>query len=295
MPTGTVTNLLTNSQSDGGDTSNPELLTLNQQTGGDALGNTTGFSLIRSATITYLTTQHHSGVGSIQVITPGVQSAEGVIQNGALTLSASTSYIFGVWVYAPNGANLQAQITNNTNDAGTTSFTGTGTWQYVEVVHTTTTTPLTYEFFIYTNGTQAITFYVDDCRLATTVTTGFTVSNGATLSVSPYNPYQGLRSLKVVTPGNAVNEGVILSNATVTSGKQNTGHIAINAPNGAGLILRLYDGSTSTDQAITGNGAWQVVEVTKTPASTTLSLRVLTSSQQGITFYVDTLMIGVIT
>lgn len=294
VPTGTVTNILTGTQSDGGDTNNPELLTLNQQTGTDTLGNTTGFnSTGAGSSISSSTEQAYTGTRSLKCAVNGDNKGTYL---ELVTASASTAYIMGIWLYAPQNAVIDLEMQNNdTTVIATTTHTQAATgWEYVEVSGSTKVGASGIYPFIQTNGSQNISFYVDGCRLAKTDTTGYTAT-GSTISISPYDKYQGLRSLKVITNNSASGEGVNLSNATVTSGKQNTGHIAINAPNGAGLILRLYDGSTSTDQAITGTGAWQIVEVNKTPASTTLSLRVLTSSQQGITFYVDTLMIGVIT
>jgi hypothetical protein len=288
MPTGTVTNLLTGNQSDCGDTSNPELLTLNQQTGGDALGNTTGFSAWRTgSTIVYTTSKAHSGSGCIQVTTPGNVVSEGIL-GASTTVSASTAYIGGVWVLAPNGALMFAQLSDNIDKASNTYFTGTGAWQYIEIPDTTDThTSLLLNVATKDSGSpQAITFYVDDCRLATNVTTGFTSSASATLSVSPYTPYQGLRSLKVVTPGTVVNEGLYFTQTGLTIGQTYTLQYQTIIPVGK----TLHTGISGFYQNITATGSWQTINYTFTATATSHSLYLTTiTSAQAITVYMDSL------
>jgi hypothetical protein len=288
MPTGTVTNLLTNSQSDGGDTSNPELLPLNVQTGTDTLGTTAGFNAYNTSTTSSSTEQAHSGTKSSKVVTQGVSTYEGVYLIGETT-SPATNYITGVWVKAPLNANMRMFFAGNPS-GGTWAglyFTGTGNWQYVELMgqHATDTSVSVYICTVTT--AQAITFYVDDCRLATNVTTGFTSSASATLSVSPYTPYQGLRSLKVVTPGNAVNEGAYLSSTTTVVGTVYIGEVMVNAPLNASMVLKI-NGVSNT---FTGTGTWQQVTYSFTANSTSTPIYVYTNTKQAITFYIDSVQL----
>jgi hypothetical protein len=286
MPTGTVTNLLTGNQSDCGDTSNPELLTLNQQTGTDALGTTVGFSTYGTGvTISSSTDQAHSGTNSLKCITPGTVVNESAVIN-ATTVSSATNYVAGIWVYAPVGAVMYYQIYGNISSYITaTSFTGNGAWQYIEVPVTSGASDTTLIGYVRTKLTaQAITFYVDDCRLATNVTTGFVSFNSATISISPYTQNQGLRSVKIVTPGSVVNEGTVLSAFTTIIGSQYTFSFKLLAPNGSTLHIEL----PGINQAITGTGTWQTVTATCTATGTTTAPYIRTNTTaQAITFYID--------
>jgi hypothetical protein len=288
MPTGTVTNLLTNSQSDGGDTSNPELLPLNVQTGTDTLGTTYGFNAYNTSTISSSTEQAHSGTKSLKVVTQGVRTYEGVSLIGETT-SPANNYIQGVWVKAPLNANMRLFFVWSPSGGTWTvsNFTGTGNWQYVEVMEQNATDTSVRAFISTVTTAQAITFYVDDCRLATNVTTGFNGNQGTeTLSISPYISYQGLRSLKVVTPGNAVNEGLYFTQTGLTIGQTYTLQYQTIIPVGK----TLHTGISGFYQNITATGSWQTINYTFTATATSHSLYLTTiTSAQAITVYMDSL------
>lgn len=291
----TVTNYLTPNQSNGGDASNPELLTLNQRTGTDALGDTTGFTGVGTtpATISSSTEQAHSGTRSLKVVTSGGTTLEGVSVASTI-IKSSTAYVAGVWVYAPLGATLSFK--DYTNGQFEVFFTGTGAWQWVEAPFTSNTTAT--EMRVKTNGSQAITFYVDDCRLGLNVTTDHTSLYSAVLSVTGETSYQGYRSLKVTTPGSVISEGVRISRTIYGIGNF-THHFWIKAPAGANLVVNVGNGVTATPNSVDISsycvGEWTKVNL---PASWTRnqynspSFDIKTQrTAQAITFYVDARMV----
>ncbi len=280
VPDTTVTNLLTGNQSDGGDTNNPELLTLNQRTGTDALGTTEGFSTNNSATISSSSEQAHSNSKSLKCITNGSAVDEGVKWTATVT---NTTHIQGAWIYAPIGALLRLAITGK----NATSFTGTGTWQYVEVNGTLDAGTAEFRVTTITN-TQAITFYVDDLRLAKNDTTGYSSSGGATLSITGETSKQGYRSLKVATTGG--NQGVFTNpSATVSASSNYTRKVNVKAPIGESLKIEMYDGVNFISTVnFTGTGDWQEVSASATTTTgTSLRIYVRTNTTNPITFYLD--------
>lgn len=289
----TVTNLLTPNQSDGGDTNNPELLTLNQRTGTDALGDITGFTNYVSGTITSSTEKPHSGSRSVKcnniVKRSGVATSPTTVTNG-------TVYVAGMWVYAENGANFRFyRLNSGGSSLGYTVFTGTGDWQWVEGVSTANDTEII--LVIRSEDDATRTFYVDDLRLAKNDTNGFNAVNSATLSISPYTSYQGYRSLEVVTPGSVIGEGTYLP-VTITGYTSYSESIKIKLPEGATVELTLHSDGGSKKNGftnITGTGDWQEVilediEALSTDANFRIYIRTITS-KQAITFYVDQSML----
>jgi hypothetical protein len=281
---------LTGNQSDGGDTLNPELLTLNQQTGTDTTGDTTGFTAVASATISSSTEQAYSGSKSLKVVTPNGADNEGMLIN-ATTVVNATAYKGAVWVYAPNGATL---ILIETASGTHTHFTGTGAWQYVGVDFTSSGTSATLD--VYTDGQQGVTFYVDGCRLGKTDTTGFTsYGTGTVVSISPETSYQGLRSLKVTTTSNGT-QGMYYNTTTISASTTYTAQVRVKAPLNATLKLYLEPNGNgvATETAITGTGNWEYYTCSITTGSTSSNINVWVrtrSNPQTITFYVDKAMI----
>jgi hypothetical protein len=146
---------------DGTSRENPELLTPNQQTGTDTLGTTTGFLTI-TTTITSSTEQAHTGTRSLKIVTPGNTNYENAYTT-PITTTPGTIYTGGTWVYAPLGSTLYLQLLKQatTISYGLTTFTGTGTWQYIEINKNITESTGTL-LRVGTWGKQAITFYLDD-------------------------------------------------------------------------------------------------------------------------------------
>lgn len=294
--TSIITNLLTPNQSDGGDTLNPELLTLNQRTGTDALGDTTGFFTLIKGDDTSLessSTESHSGNKSLKVTTAGIQANEGIALSEVIVTN-STTYVCGCWVKS-DAVGRTIRLTASSGLTGQ-NFTITGEWQYLEITGTTTSTSLN-PHIKNPNNDGAMTFYVDDLRLAKNDTNGFNAVNSATLSISPYTSYQGYRSLEVVTPGSVIGEGTYLP-VTITGYTSYSESIKIKLPEGATVELTLHSGGESKlngSTNITGTGDWQEVvlediEALSTDDTFRIYIRTITSAQD-ITFYVDQSML----
>lgn len=288
----TVTNLLTPNQSDGGDTLNPELLTLNQRTGTDALGDTTGFTGVRtSETLTSSTEQYHSGTRSIKCVTPNVQTQEGIVSTAISGLVNGTVYIFGAWVYAPAGASMYWFMGDGGDNNVTQEFTGTGAWQWVEYPFTPDGSPNHY-ISIRTKTQQGITFYVDDLRLAKNDTTGRTAEIGTeTLTITGEESHQGYRSCKVVTAATA-NSGFKTTATTATAGTTYTKQVRVKATAGKAMKLHLRnnDGSAIASTSFTATGGWDLVTVSGAPktGATGVICAVTNDSAEEVTFKTDT-------
>ena len=142
--------------------SNPELLTPNQQTGTETLGNTNGF-IASGATINSSTEQPHTGTRSLKVTTNNNTGNEG-FRTTTTTVKDATSYTAGFWVYAPTGTLMRASIYSGT--LTTIYWTATGTWEYKTITKTSIGTSM--DIRIATNTQSATTFYTDDLSLKTT-------------------------------------------------------------------------------------------------------------------------------
>jgi len=294
VPDVTVRNLLIGNQSDGGDTLNPELLTLNQRTGTDAIGDATGFTAIGTtpAVIASSTAQFHSGSKSLRVDCAGDAAGEGV-ETAATTISNATAYIGGAWVYAPNGATMEISLYTNA-ESTPVAFTGTGAWQWVDTGAITSGTT-TAKILVKTKTSgQDITFYVDDLRLAKNDTTGFSAYNGGngttTISITPETSYTGFRCVKVTNSG-FTNQGLQLS---VPRNNSMTFTAVVKGNAGVKLRLRMYQATTgwSNDTSFTANGEWQKISLTNTfPITGATWVYVSTDEAITTTFYVDQLML----
>ena len=128
-------------------------------TGGDTNGNANSFSINGTGTtVSYTTLQSFQGNGCIKCITPGNVVGEG-LKPVSITVVQGSTYTYSLRVLAPLGSPMQLF-----SELGTTKFTGTGNWQYVTLIGTTTNTAGSY--YIMTTGiAQAITFYVDMLQL----------------------------------------------------------------------------------------------------------------------------------
>ena len=142
------------------------LLTSNQATGTDTLGDTTGFVQAAGATLSSSTDQVYQGSNSLKVVTTAALSNEGMGCNKTTT-TPGLSDAATVFVYAPLGATLALyHLNSDWSTAGSTSFTGTGAWQKV----TNTATPKagstgSYIQIFTVTTKQAITFYADALKL----------------------------------------------------------------------------------------------------------------------------------
>ncbi len=147
------------------------LLTANQSTGGDALGDTTGFASNAGAVLTRVTTEKYQGTGSIQVVTPGVAVAEGV-QIGIVS-SVFSPYAGQTRVKGAAGTRLQCWVRLQYGDATSTNgqaynLTTDGTWQYCAPPVPSPTAGKTVSqvlIFVRTEIAVAATFYVDHSGL----------------------------------------------------------------------------------------------------------------------------------
>ncbi len=142
------------------------LLTSNQATGGDTLGNATGFgggiTISGSSTITASGTQYYQGVTSIEVVTPGATYGEGTQLSGVAGCAANTVYTFSAMVYMPNGVGYSVGIYDSTNAVEHyTDYVGTGGWQSVSNSVTSGANPATLNPYVRTSGTSVATFYLD--------------------------------------------------------------------------------------------------------------------------------------
>lgn len=126
-----------------------------------------------------------------------------------------------------------------------------------------------------------------------TDTTGFTALLSATLTRDTTYFRHGAASLKVVTPGSVINEGVQIDGPAGTISLPYAGRIKILAPLGAAMEMLVRRDSTAnyTLYAFVGTGAWQDVSnvvVTLDAAATSVKILVRTrSTAQAITFYID--------
>ena len=294
VPDVTVRNLLTGNQSDGGDTLNPELLTLNQRTGTDTLGDTTGFETYKGDEIlSSSTTQAHSGTKSLKVVTDGSHVNEGV-RTSLTTVTNGTVYIGGTWVYAPNGQSMRLRLSDATATSVDIAFTGTGAWQWVEAQFTGTVA-VKITLVISTRNTSAVTFYVDDLRLAKTDTTGRAAEIGTeTITITGEESHQGYRSAKVVTAATA-NSGFKTTATTATPGTIYTKQVRVKATNGKTmkLAMRNNDGTSIATTSFTATGGWDLITVTGTPKAeaTGIICAVTNDSAEEVTFKTDTAML----
>lgn len=126
-----------------------------------------------------------------------------------------------------------------------------------------------------------------------TDTTGFTALLSATLTRNTTYFQQGAASLRVVTPGSVINEGVQIDGPAGTISLPYAVRIKILAPLGATmeLVVRRDATANATTYNFTGTGAWQDVSnvvVTLDAAATSVKVLVRTrSTAQAITFYID--------
>lgn len=122
--------------------------------------------------------------------------------------------------------------------------------------------------------------------------TGFTAS-GATVTSSPEQKWQGLRSLKIVTPGSAGYEGAILDNfSNISVGQTYTISCYLRGTVGNEFIsLRFRDslgGETNQSNTIATDWSSRWTVTRTIPAGVTyVWFEVVTGSSQATTFYVD--------
>lgn len=134
------------------------------------------WTVTNAATITRTTVQSHRGAASLQVVTAGTTSGEGVYSSTYTVpgMAPGMPYAGSIWVLAPAGATMEA-LANTLGTGGTVatvSFTGTGAWQLVSMPGNLANGGLTPYIIVRTRSTaQAITFYVDEALLETGVST----------------------------------------------------------------------------------------------------------------------------
>jgi hypothetical protein len=158
------------------------LLTDNQATGTDTLGNTTGFTG-RAASIFSSNSYARSGTKSIYTVTAGATYPEGIDLDYA-TVSANTTYILHFW--ARGSGQLRAQIneynggTFLSNTYGTSQSLSNTEWRKFYVYVTTGASTNRIVPSLYTPSQQSATVYADEFYLATgsDSTNGYMNSNG---------------------------------------------------------------------------------------------------------------------
>ncbi|MCE4024667.1 hypothetical protein LXM50_01630 [Microbacterium sp. Au-Mic1] len=140
------------------------------------------WTVTNSATISRVTTQAHRGTASLQVVTAGATSGEGVYSSTYTVpgMYLNRPYAASVWVFAPVGANMEA-LGNSTGGPSTSvPFTGTGAWQLVTMPNNRANSGLNPYIIVRTRSTaQAITFYVDEALLELDVATPGPYFDGA--------------------------------------------------------------------------------------------------------------------
>lgn len=166
--------------------------TTNLCTNGGFETNTTGWIINGvGTTLARVTTEQKFGIASLQIITPGSASNEGVIWNTGSVVSPSVAYTASAWVKAPVGTRLVAFIQERTgadvfiaNDFGTT-LVADGTWQRISVTATLQATAGRARVGVLTGSApaQAVTFYLDGMQLENQpLATPYVETNGATAS-----------------------------------------------------------------------------------------------------------------
>ncbi len=137
------------------------LLTANQAS---VETDTTGF-VSSGATISRDTTKAWHGASSLKAVTAGAVVTEWAGANFAGAIS--TTYTISVWVWAPQGASMELNATDNIDlFLGNTKFTGTGAWQRVTLKVTTDALHGSFLFYVATADTpQAITFWLDGLQI----------------------------------------------------------------------------------------------------------------------------------
>lgn len=198
----------------------------NLVTNGGCETNATGYSVATGGeTIARDTAQKKFGAASLKVTTVGLTNNEGERTNTITGLTAQT-YTYGVWVLAPAGVAIRAQIDERDNTdtfiaASWTDITATGAWQRVSVTRTFTTGDRTRLRVIIPNDTTASTsFWVDGVGLVTGAvdipyieTDGGTASRGASrvqmpVSSRTFSTTQGWVALRAQLFSIAANVGV---------------------------------------------------------------------------------------
>lgn len=162
-----------------------------------------------AATQSRSTAQAHRGTASLQVVTAGTTSAEG-IYSSTYTIPGvvqGTPYAASFWVLAPVGAAMEA-LANTVGTGGTVlvvSFTGTGAWQFISLPNNLSNSGLAPYILIRTRGTaQAITFYVDEAILETGVSTAGTYFDAVSqprLRTNQINTPQATAAWPSASPG----------------------------------------------------------------------------------------------
>lgn len=131
---------------------------------------TTGFAALGgSASIASSVVQRKFGEKSIAVTTPAT-ATRGIAFASVLTVTVSRTYLLGVWVYAPAGAAMQMNLIERTSGGSTvgttsTTFTGTGRWQFVQATRAFGGTGARVMVEIVQTTATAQVFYVDGFML----------------------------------------------------------------------------------------------------------------------------------
>lgn len=125
------------------------------------------------------------------------------------------------------------------------------------------------------------------CTNTLGTTEGFVQYNGSVISSSDENPFQGDKSLKCETNGDALNEGVYTSIANIEAELNHEVLCLINAPDGA-LLYITVNGVPGTP--IVGTGEWEEITKSYVSVGNQENLYIATrGSVQNITFYIGKL------
>ncbi len=145
-----------------------------------------GFLLNSGATLTRVTSQSYYGAASLQVVTDGNHTSEGVATSGIAAL-ANWNYTASAYVLMPAGVSFEIRLRDATNNLRDTAViqTGTGAWQRVSTSLTTGASAVGNLYLAILVTTQpAQTFYVDGLMIEpNAVATSWEL--GQTSSIAP--------------------------------------------------------------------------------------------------------------
>lgn len=245
------------------------LLTDNQATGGDTLGNITGFNPnIGTETLSRDSANFWQGTGSIKVVCNGAVASQGIYTTSTSVISGQT-YTASAWI---KGASGTIKISIGSNSAIATL---NGTWQRIFVTGVAEG-PLV-DINILTDVAQAITFYIDGLQLEEGSTTKSWIlpSTGKALTIEEGTTNIALYSDPASTGQLASNSGItfatgIISNLTnavvfATNSVNRWAYVgttlAINTTYTVSVFVKMDDGTVPVvgqgaayDFTLTGNG-----------------------------------------
>lgn len=134
------------------------ILTPNQSTAGDTLGNTTGFASYK-ATAAYSTDEHHQGNGSIKIITED----SGYYNGGAVIVtSTGGTHTITALVKCPVRTDFRTYINGSTNVDNNVT---TGNWQKFTITGNLANGETIVYFDVVNWSQSSVTYYIDEIQV----------------------------------------------------------------------------------------------------------------------------------